>query len=74
MTSWVHKPTWKDERKATDRTVFVDGVRVGRAYQYLGGPSEGKWSWFFVHGGSGMVGSLKEALEALRTEHNLSQK
>ena len=72
MPRWTHKPTWPDSLGHTiieDRSVYRDGVRVGRVYVERYGPLVGVYQWFGQWAGtnnSGRCETLREALEAIR--------
>jgi len=66
---WTHRPTWPDCRQDLDRSIYRDGVCVGRTYRFDYGPQEGAWAWFGAWGGTDSIGTapmLQEALEAIR--------
>ena len=72
MPRWTYKPIWAQGQGHTiidDRSIYRDGVRVGRVYVERYGPQQGIFQWFGMWAGndnSGRRGTLEEALEAIR--------
>lgn len=68
---WTHKNTWKDPGHTIveDRSVYRDGVRVGRIYKERYGPLKDVYQWFgswVGHNNSGRCDTLDEALSEIR--------
>lgn len=70
---YTHKPTTPGgERSKFERTVYCDGIVVGRIHQITYGPPKGKWWWaleWMTDKNSGVVDSMSQALGVIKARH-----
>jgi hypothetical protein len=70
---YTHKPTTLgDTRSKFERTVYCDGVVVGRIHQITYGPPKGKWWWaleWMTDKNSGLVDTKEDALGIIKARH-----
>lgn len=70
---YTHKATTLgDSRSEFERTVYCDGVCIGRIHQITYGLPKGKWWWaqeWLTDKNSGSVDTKEEALGVIKNRH-----
>lgn len=70
---YTHKATTPvDERSEFERTVYCNGVGVGRVHQFTYGPGKGKYWWtleWLTDKDTGVVDTKEDALGVIKARH-----
>ncbi len=70
---YSHRPTSPGENRTdTERSVYYDGVCIGRIHQFGYGPIKGKWWWtleWLTDKNSGVCDEMEEALKVIKFRH-----